>query len=123
MGDDGALRPRTVMNPLGEFTIASHGSGGQRAGSVTVRVPSSISGVLRFDMPGFGVAGVGDSPTVRDALVPVRRHDGGINTGVAVRNRSTTALLVRCRLMQAGAVLEETMIPLAANGQDARFID
>ena len=27
-----------------------------------------------------------------------------------------TALLVRCRLMRAGAVLDETVIPLAANG-------
>ena len=69
------------------------------------------------------VAGVGDSPPVRDALVPVRRRDGGINTGVALHNRGAAALLVRCRLMRAGVVLEETMIPLAANGQDSRFID
>ncbi len=82
-----------------------------------------IGGVLRFDIPALGVAGVGDSPPVRDALVPVRRQDGGVNTGVAVHNRGGAALLVRCRLMQAGAVLEETMIPLAANGQDSRFID
>ena len=53
----------------------------------------------------------------------MRRQADGINTGVAVHNRGTAALLVRCRLMQAGAVLEETMIPLAANGQDSRFID
>ena len=123
VGDDGALRPVTVINSLGELTVASHGRGGQRAGSVTVRAPSSIGGVLRFDIPGFGVAGVADSPTVRDALLPVRRQDGGINTGVAVRNRGTATLTVGCRLMQAGAVLEEADIPLAANGQDARFID
>ncbi len=123
VGDDGALSPRTVMNPLGELTIASHGRGGQRAGSVTVRAASSIGGVLRFDIPGFGVAGVADSPTLRDALLPVRRQDGGINTGVAVRNRGTSTMTVQCRLMRDGAVLEETIIPLAANGQDARFID
>ncbi len=123
VGDDGALSPRTVMNPLGELTIATHGRGGQRAGSVTVSAASSIGGVLRFNIPGFGVAGVGDSPTIRDALVPVRRQDGGINTGVAVRNRGASTLTVQCRLMRDGAVLEETDIPLAANGQDARFID
>ena len=123
VGDDGALRPRTVMNPLSELTIASHGRGGQRVGSVTVRAPSSIGGVLRFDIPNLGVAGVGDSPTLRDALLPVRRQDGGINTGVAVRNRGTSTLTLQCRLMRDGAVLEETMIPLAANGQDSRFID
>ena len=123
VGDDGALRPRTVMNPLGELTIATHGRGGLRVGSVTVRAPGSIGGVLRFDIPGLGVAGVGDSPTLRDALVPVRRQDGGINTGVAVRNRGTATLTLQCRLMRAGAVLEETIIPLAVNGQDSRYID
>ena len=123
VGDDGALRPRAVMHPLEELTIATHGRGGLRAGSVTVRAPGSIGGVLRFDIPGHGVAGVGDSPTLRDALVPVRRQDGGVNTGVAVRNRGTATLKVECRLMRAGAVLEETIIPLAANGQDSRFID
>ena len=123
VGDDGALRPRAVMHPLEELTIATHGRGGLRAGSVTVRAPGSIGGVLRFDIPGYGVAGVGDSPTLRDALVPVRRQDGGVNTGVAVRNRGTAALTLQCRLMQDGAVLEETIIPLPANGQDSRFID
>ncbi len=121
--DDGAVSPRTVMNPLSELTIATHGRGGQRVGSVSVRAPSSIGGVLRFDIPALGVAGVGDSATLRDALVPVRRQDDGINTGVAVRNRGTAALTLQCRLMRDGAVLEETIIPLAANGQDSRFID
>ena len=123
IGDDGALRPSTAMNPLGELTISTHGRGGLKVGSVTVTAEGPIGGVLRFDIPGFGVAGVGDSPPVRDALVPVRRQEGGINTGVALHNRGTTALLVRCRLMRDGAVLEETIIPLAANGQDSRFID
>ncbi len=123
VGDDGALRPRTVMNPLEELTIATHGRGGLRAGSVTVRAASSIGGFLRFDIPNLGVAGVGDSATVRDALVPVRRQHGGINTGVAVRNRGTAALTVRCQLMRDGAVLEEADIRLRANGQDSRFIN
>ncbi len=123
VGDDGALRPVTAMNPLGELTISTHGRGGQVVGSVAVTADGPIGGVLRFDIPALGVAGVGDSPPVRDALVPVRRQEGGINTGVAIHNRDTTALLVRCRLMRDGAVLEETMIPLAANGQDSRFID
>ncbi len=123
IGDDGALSPGTAMNPLGELTISSHGRGVLKVGSVAVTAEGPIGGVLRFDIPALGVAGVGDSPPVRDALVPVRRQDGGINTGVAVHNRDATALLVRCRLMRDGVVLEETMIPLAANGQDSRFID
>ena len=51
VGGDGALSPRTVMNPLSELTIATHGRGGLRVGSVTVRAPGSIGGVLRFDIP------------------------------------------------------------------------
>ena len=32
-------------------------------------------------------------------------------------------MAVSCRLMKEGVVLEEVDIPLAANGQDARFIE
>ncbi len=32
-------------------------------------------------------------------------------------------MAVNCRLMKEGAVLEEVEIPLAANGQEARFIE
>ena len=32
-------------------------------------------------------------------------------------------MVVRCQLMQAGAVLEETEIPLAANGQESQYIE
>ena len=32
-------------------------------------------------------------------------------------------MMVRCRLMKAGAVLEEVGIPLEANGQAARYIE
>ena len=120
---DGALRPRTAMEPLGELTISTHGRGNLRSGSITVVVAGSIGGVLRFDIPGLGVAGVGDSQPVRDAIFPVRRQEGGINTGVAIRNQGEATLLVRCQLMQAGAVLDEAVIPLAPRGQIARFID
>ncbi len=120
---DGALRPRTAMEPLGELTISTHGRGNLRAGSVTVAAAGSIGGVLRFDIPGLGVAGVGDSQPVRDAIFPVRRQEGGINTGVAIRNQGEATLLVRCHLMRSGAVLDEAVIPLAPRGQIARFID
>ena len=32
-------------------------------------------------------------------------------------------MVVNCRLMKAGTVLEETEIPLAANGQEALYIE
>ena len=53
-----------------------------------------IGGVLRFDLPDIGVAGVGTSQPVRDAVFPVRRQEGGINTGVAVHNLGEEAMEV-----------------------------
>ena len=121
--EDGALTVQTEMEPLGELTISTHGRGEGVSGSVTVASDGPIGGVLRFDLPGIGVAGVGASSPVRDALFPARRSVGGISTAAAIHNPGEEAMGVRCRLMKAGVVLEEVEIPLAANGQQARYIE
>ena len=121
--EDGALSVRTAMEPLGALTISTHGRGNLRSGSLTVVAIGPIGGVLRYSVPEIGVAGVGASPPLSDAIFPARRQAGGINTGVAIRNQGEAALVVQCRLMQDGAVLEAMDIPLKANGQDARFIE
>ena len=82
-----------------------------------------IGGALRFDLPEIGVAGVGVSSPVHDALFPVRRQEAGINTGVAIHNLESSAVLVRCDLMQEGVLRDAVPIPLAANGQVSWFID
>ena len=82
-----------------------------------------IGGVLRFDIPGIGVAGVGASKPVQDALFPARRQARGISTAAALHNLGEEAMGVNCRLMSGGAVLEEVEIPLEANGQTAWFIE
>ena len=120
--EDGGLTIRTEMEPLGELTISTHGRGDLVSGSVKVAAYGAIGGVLRFDIAGIGVAGVQVSQTLRDAIFPVRRREGGINTGIALHNREEEAAVVSCRLMKNGAVLEEVEITLAANGQVARFI-
>ena len=121
--EDGALSIRTEMEPLGELTISTHGRGEVMSGSVQVAADGPIGGVLRFDLPGIGVAGVGASQPVRDALFPARRQAGGISTAAAIHNLEANAQGVACQLMKGGVVLEETEIPLAANGQQARFIE
>ena len=118
---DGALTVRTEMEPLGELTISTHGRGEVVAGSVKVASDGPIGGVLRFDLPGIGVAGVGASQPVQDAIFPVRQ-EGGLDTAAAIHNLGEEAMVVSCRLMKEGAVLEEVEIPLMANGQDARYI-
>ena len=122
--EDGGLTVQTeMMEPLGELTISTHGQGEVVSGSVKVVSDGPIGGVLRFDLPNIGVAGVGASQPVRDAIFPARRQAGGINTAAAIHNPGEEAMGVNCRLMKEGAVLEEVKIPLEANGQEARFID
>ena len=120
---DGAITVRTMMEPLGDLTISTHGRGELVTGSVRVEADGPIGGVLRFDIPAIGVAGVGASHPVHDAIFPARRRAGGINTGAAIRNLEVDPMTLTCQLMRKGAVLEEKEIPLAANGQTAKFID
>ena len=121
--EDGSLSIQTAMEPLGELTISTHGQGELVSGSARVVADEPIGGVLRFDLPGIGVAGVGASQPVRNALFPVRRQEGGINTGVAVHNLGEEAMEVTCELMQGGTVLDDESISLAANGQSSWFIN
>ena len=120
---DGGLSVQTEMEPLGELTISTHGQGELVSGSVRVVSDGPIGGVLRFDLPGIGVAGVRASQPVRDAIFPARRQAGGIGTAAAIRNLGEEAMGVSCRLMKEGVVLEEMEISLAAYGQEARFIE
>ena len=120
--EDGALTVRTEMEPLGELTISTHGRGDLVVGSARVTSDGPIGGVLRFDLSGVGVAGVGASEPLNDVLFPARRQAGGINTGVALRNLEAEEMTVSCYLMRRGSVLEDEKIPLAAGGQTARFI-
>ena len=121
--EDGGLTVLTEMEPLGVLTISTHGRGELVSGSVRVAADEPIGGVLRFDLPGIGVAGVGASSPLRDAIFPVRRQEAGINTGVAVHNLGEEAMEVTCELMQGGTVLDDVSIPLAANGQSSWFIN
>ena len=120
--DTAAASIHSEMGPLEELTISTHGRGEVVTGSVTVISEGPIGGFLRFDLPGIGVAGVGASQPVRDALFPVRQ-EGGLDTASAIRNLTESDLVVTCRLMKDGAVLEETQIPLAANGQESQYIE
>ena len=121
--EDGSLSIQTAMEPLGELTISTHGQGELVSGSVRVVAFGAIGGVLRFDLPDIGVAGVGASPPVSDALFPVRRQEAGINTGVAIHNLESSPEIVRCELMREGVLRDAVSIPLAANGQSSWFID
>ena len=121
--EDGALTVQTEMEPLGVLTISTHGRGELVTGSVRVVSDGPIGGMLRFEHPDFGVAGVGASPPLSDALFPVRRQEGGITTGVALHNLESSPGLLRCDLMREGVLLDAASIPLEANGQTSWLID
>ena len=93
------------------------------SGSVRVVSEGPIGGMLRFDHPDLGVAGVGAGPPVSDVLFPVRRQEGGITTGVALHNLESSAGLLHCDLMREGVLLDGASIPLEANGQTSWLID
>ena len=121
--EDGALTVQTEMEPLGVLTISTHGRGQLVTGSARVVSEGPIGGMLRFEHPDFGVAGVGASPPLSDALFPVRRQEGGITTGVALHNLESSPGLLRCDLMREGVLHDAASIPLEANGQTSWLID
>ena len=121
--EDGGVTVQTEMEPLGQLTISTHGRGDLLSGSVKVISEGPIGGMLRFDHPDLGVAGVGASTPVSNAVFPVRRQDGGITTGVAIHNLESSPELVQCELRKEGVLLDAASIPLEANGQTAWFLD
>ena len=120
---DGELAVRTNVEPLGELTISTHGRGELVIGSARVVADGPIGGVLRIDAPEIGVAGVGSSRSLRDAIFPVRRQAGGINTGAAIRYLGEGSRPVTCQLMRQGSVYEQVRLQFNADGQEARFIN
>ena len=123
VADDGALTVSTEIPRMGEMTVSTNGMGEGVIGSVRVVSDGPLGGVLRFDIPTIGVAGVGASEAVNAAIFPARRMAGGINTGAAIRNMEDEAITVTCALMQDGDMLAEKDIDLAANGQSSEFIN
>ena len=121
--EDGGLTVWTQMEPLGVLTISTHGRGELVTGSVRVVSDGPIGGLLRFDLPGVGAGVVGASLPISEALFPVRRQEGGINTWAAIHNLESSPGLVRCDLMREGVLRDAASFPLEANGQTSWLID
>ena len=122
MAGDGSLAVPMGIAGRGEMTISTNGEGALVIGSVRVFGSGRLGGVLRFDIPFVGVAGVGSSEPVNDAIFPARRMVGGINTGAAIRNLSAEPMTVTCVLMQGGDVMDTEMVRLAGDGHSSEFI-
>ena len=101
------IDPESVVDLTGDLEVTEDGALG---GSCALTSPAS-------EWPEWGPV-----RPVRDALFPVRQ-EGGLDTAAAIRNLTESDLVVTCRLMKDGTVLEETQIPLAANGQESQYIE
>ena len=105
---------RFDLPPLGSRTLSTDEST-VLTGSMVVSSNVPVSAVVRFDLDGVGVAGVGSSPELRAAIAPVRRS-GNLSTGVAIRNVEVGAQTVELTLKdESGEVV--------ANGTASRTIE
>jgi hypothetical protein len=119
-----------TLPPLGTATYTTDGQGDLVLGSAEVQSNVPLGGIIRFQLPGFGIAGFGAaSPMVR-AAVPVRKM-GAIDTALAIRNDESWPIDVTLELLgedgqapagsTAGSNIAEMSIP--AKGRLAHFID
>ena len=109
---------------LGKVTISTDGLGSLVAGSVEVEADNNIGGVIRFQLPGIGIAGIGQSQPFRRFLIPVRRQLGGINTGVAIHSLADLINSMTLKLRDVDGVEVATAFEnLPAQGHLVKFID
>jgi CubicO group peptidase (beta-lactamase class C family) len=113
------------LAPLGSLTVRALAGGSLQVGSAVVRGDGPLGGVVRFQVPGMGVAGVPASRPVSAFVIPARREAGGIRTGVAVHNPVAEAVRLDLTLRDgAGAILAAGVVEnLAGHGHLARFVE
>ncbi len=109
--------------PLGRVSILTSGEEPQ-VGSAIINSNSVLGGLVRFEIPGIGIAGVQSSPLMSGFLVPVRSNNG-IDTGVAFMNPSEEEVDVEVHLLDSfGDSIEgaENLVSLPRRGHLARFV-
>ena len=110
------------IGPLDQLTISTDGLGQAMPGSAVVESQDELGGIIRFNIPGVGVAGVGLSPLLNGFIVPVERQVGGINTGVAIFNSSESAATIDLALRTGGEEVATAERELQSSGHLAEFI-
>ena len=117
---------RFDLSPSGSRTLTlSHDGSGLLTGSITVSSDTPVSAVVRFDLIGTGITGVGTSPKLRTAIAPVRRS-GNLSSGVAIRNPELAAQTIDLELKdEDGLVVPggEASRTIRAGGRIAAFIE
>ena len=92
---------------------------------LTVSSDTPVSAVVRFDLIGTGITGVGTSPRLRAAIAPVRRS-GNLSSGVAIRNPELATQTIDLELKdEDGLVVPggEASRTIEGGGRIAAFIE
>ena len=109
--------------PLDLLTVSTDGLGDLVAGSAVVTSSGALGGVIRFHIPGIGIAGVGVSLPLSSFIVPVRQLASGISTGVAIYNAEGSSVTLKMTLRRQGAeVAMITIEDFPPHGHLAKFI-
>ncbi len=113
------------LEPLGDLTISTNRSGDVLAGSARVSSDGLVSGVLRFDISGVGVAGVPEGGVLNGAIAPVRRLPSGLSSGIALVNPGNDAIEVNLSLRQNGVEVDDgsSTVLVASNGRFSLFLE
>jgi hypothetical protein len=113
-----------MLDPLGKFKVSTDGLGDLAQGSAVAVVNAPAGGVVKFAIEGVGIAGVSGSPSMKAAILPVKRTDE-TNTGVAARNTASqpTTLVLTLRDTQGVAVADGlNVVTLPAGARISQFI-
>ncbi len=112
------------IGPLGAVTLSALPDGELRAGAAVASADGSLSGVIRFQIPGIGVAGVGVSHPSTAFIMPARLVAGGISTGVAVHNATADPVDLSLNLRDGkGKLLASSEIEgFPGRGHLARYV-
>ena len=108
--------------PLGRVSIVTTGEE-PLVGSAIINSNGILGGLVRFEIPGIGIAGVQSSPLMGGFLVPVR-NENDIDTGVALMNPSEEEVDIELSLLDSfGDSIEgaESMVSLPPKGHLALF--
>ena len=113
-----------VVPPLSAVTISTSPDGELAVGAMEVDSNYPLGGVVRFSLPDRGIAGVGAGEPVTGFISPVRRTEGGINTGVALHNIGTgpVDIALSLRTTADGEVATANIEDFAGRGHLAKFI-
>jgi hypothetical protein len=115
-----------TIAPFGSAVLTTGAGAKLMSGSAQITADGPVGGVLRFNSPALGVAGVGASTSASGFLIPSSRNASrNIHTGVAIASAGSGVDLVFVLRGPAGEPIPGglTSLALPPNGHVARFID